>query len=77
MNFTQCQRQSPDLNPSDHVVQFPKTKMNAENPTHKQQLKAAAAKALAKYLKDGNPNFVVSMGSRQAVPGWKGFTFKY
>ncbi len=37
--------QSPDLNPIEHAFHLLKTKLKAERPTNKQQLKSAAVKA--------------------------------
>ncbi len=35
---------SPDLNPIEHAFQLLKTRLKAERPTNKQQLKVAAVK---------------------------------
>lgn len=53
----------PDLNPVQHAFQLLKTKINAESPINKQQLKVAIA--LAGHLKGWKTeHFGMSMGSR-------------
>ncbi len=43
-NILQWPSQSPDLNPSERAFHLLKTKLKAERPTNKQQLKSAAVK---------------------------------
>ena len=52
--------QSPDLNPIEHAFHLLKTKLKAERPTNKQQLKTAAVKAwqsITKEERKGKPAF--------------------
>ncbi len=47
--------QAPDFNPIEHAFHLPKTKLMAERPTNKQQLKSATG--LAMHQKGRNPVF--------------------
>ncbi len=70
--------QSPDLNPTEHAFHLLKTKLKAERPTNKQQLKSAAVKAWQSITKEENQSLVMSMSSRlMAVIACKGFSTTY
>ncbi len=51
-NIPQWPSQSPDLNPIEHAFHLLKTKLEAERPTNKQQLKSAAANAWQSITKE-------------------------
>ncbi len=51
-NILQWPSQSPDLNPIEHAFHLRKTKLEAERPTNKQQLKLAALKAWQSITKE-------------------------
>ncbi len=77
-NILQWPSQSPDLNPIEHAFQLLKTRLKAERPTNKQQLKVAAVKTWQSISREKNQNLVMSIGSRlQAVIDCKGFSSKY
>lgn len=77
-NIMQWPSQSPDLNPIEHAFHLLKTRLKAERPTNKQQLKAAAVKAWQSIKEEETQRLVLSMGSRlQAVIASKGFATKY
>ncbi len=70
--------QSPDLNPIEHAFHLLKTKLKAERPTNKQQLKSAAVNARQSITKEETQALVMSMSSRlKAVIAFKGFSTKY
>ncbi len=74
----QWQSQLPDLNLIEHVFHLLKTKLKAERPTNKQQLKSAVVKAWQSITKEETPSLVMSMSSRlKAVVACKGFSAKY
>ncbi len=52
LNILQWPSPSPDLNPIDHAFQLLKTRLKAERPTNKQQVKVAA-----KHLQGGDSAF--------------------
>ncbi len=54
-NILQWPSQSPDFNPIEHAFHL-KTKLKAERPTNKQQLKSACSKGLAKHHKRKKKN---------------------
>ncbi len=55
-NILQWPSQSRDFNPIEHAFHLLRTKLKAERPKNKQQLKSAAVKACrAKHPKGGNP----------------------
>ncbi len=56
--------QSPDFNPIEHAFHFLKTKLKAERPTNKQQLKSAAVKAWQSITKKETQSLLMSMSSR-------------
>ncbi len=69
--------QSPDLNLIEHAFHVLKTKLKAERPTNKQQLKSAAVKAWQSITKEETQSLVMSMSSRlKAVIACKGFSTK-
>ncbi len=73
-NILQWPSQSPDLNPTEHAFHLLKTKLKAERPTNKQQLKSAAVKAWQSITKEETQSLVMSMTSRlKAVVACKGF----
>ncbi len=77
-NILQWPSQSPKLNPIEHAFHLLKTKLKAERPTNKQQLKSAAAKAWQGITKEETQSLVMSMSSRlKAVIACKGFSTKY
>lgn len=77
-NVLQWPRQSPDLNPIEHAFHLLKTRLKAERPENKQELKAAAVKAWQSIKKEETQRLVMSMGSRlQAVIASKGFATRY
>lgn len=43
LDILQRPSQSPDLNPTERAFQLPNTKLNAEQPTNRQQLKVATS----------------------------------
>ncbi len=51
-NILQWPSQSPDFNPTEHAFHLLKTKLKAESPTNKQQLKSAAAQAWQSITKE-------------------------
>ncbi len=76
-NSLQWPGQSPDLNPIEHAFHLLKTKLNAERPTNKQQLKSAAVKAWQSITKEENQSLVMSMtffSRLKAVIACKGFS---
>ncbi len=70
-NILQWPSQSPDFNPIEHAFHFLKTKLKAERPTNKQQLKSAAVKAWQSITEE-NPSLVIFMSSIS-----KGFSTQY
>ena len=78
-NILQWPSQSPDLNPIEHAFHLLKTRLKAERPTNKQQLKVAAVKAWQSISREETQNLSFeNMGSRlQAVIDCKGFSSKY
>ena len=77
-NVLQWPSQSPDLNPIEHAFNLLKTRLKAERPTNKQELKTAAVKAWQSIKKEETQRLVMSMGSKlQAVIASKGFATKY
>ncbi len=58
-NIVQWPSQSPDLNPTEHAFHLLKTKLKAERPTDKQQLKSAALKAWQCSTKEKTPSLVM------------------
>ncbi|KAG2456719.1 TCB1 transposase, partial [Polypterus senegalus] len=68
--------QSSDLNPIEHAFHLLNTKLRTERPTNKQQLKAAAIKALQSIKKEETQHLVMSMSSRLEAAS-KGFSTKY
>ncbi len=70
--------QSPDLNSIEHAFHLLKTKLKAERPTNKQQLKSAAVNAWQSITKEETQSLVMSMSSIiKAVIACKGFSTKY
>ncbi len=59
-NILQWPNQSPDFNPIEHAFHLLKTKLKAERPTNKQQLKSAAAKARQSITNEAQ-SLVISM----------------
>ncbi len=51
-NILKWPSQSPDLNPTEHAFHLLKTKLKAERPTNKQQLKSDAVKAWQSITKE-------------------------
>lgn len=43
LDILQRPSQSPDINPTERAFQLPNTKLNAEQPTNRQQLKVATS----------------------------------
>ncbi|MCI4387611.1 hypothetical protein PGIGA_G00076200 [Pangasianodon gigas] len=78
-NILQWPSQSPDLNPIEHAFHLLKTRLKAERPTNKQQLKVAAVKARQSISREETQNLnFENMGSRlQAVIDCKGFSSRY
>ena len=67
-NILQWPSQLPDLNPIEHAFNLLKTKLKAERPANKQQLKTPAVKSWQSITKEESKRLVMSMGSRlQAV----------
>ncbi len=77
-NIVQWLNQSPDFNPIEHAFPLLKTKLKAERPTNKQQLKSAAVKAWQSITKEETQSLVMYMNSRfKAVIACKGFSTNY
>ncbi len=77
-NILQWPSQSPDLNPIEHAFHILKTKLKAERPTNKQQLKSAAVKAWQSITKEETQSLVMSTSSRlKAVIACKELSTKY
>ena len=78
-NILQWPSQSPDLNIIEHAFHLLKTRLKAERPTSKQQLKVAAVKAWQSISREETQNLSFeNMSCRlQAVIDCKGFSSKY
>jgi len=69
--------QSPDFNPIEHAFHLLKTKLKAERPTNKQQLKSAAVKAWQSITKEETQSLVMPMSYKlKTVIACKGFSTK-
>ncbi len=75
-NILQWPCQPPDFNPIEHAFHLLKTKLEAERPTNKQQLKSAAVKAWQSITKKETQSLVTFMSSK-AVIACKVFATKY
>ncbi len=69
-NILQWPSQSPDFNPIEHAFHFLKTKLKAERPTNKQQLKSAAVKSWQSITEEETRLWWYSWApdSRQSLP---------
>lgn len=61
-NILQWLNQPLDLNPIQHAFHMLETKLKAERPANKQQLKTAAVKARQSITKEGIQRLVMTMG---------------